>query len=88
MKLKNPDNEKYIKASIAAFCAIAAGLVLFFLLFRSDSVGKSIDGVVGILKPFLYGAVIAYILTPFCNRIKTGLRKEPCFCMKVPAVFP
>ncbi|MBR3719643.1 MAG: AI-2E family transporter, partial [Firmicutes bacterium] len=75
MKLKNPDNEKYIKASIAAFCAIAAGLVLFFLLFRSDSVGKSIDGVVGILKPFLYGAVIAYILTPFCHRIRKGLLK-------------
>ena len=75
MKLKNSDNEKYIKAAIAAFCAIAAGLVLFFLIFRSDSVGKSIDGVIGILKPFLYGAVIAYILTPFCNRIRKGLLK-------------
>ncbi len=75
MKLKNPDNEKYIKASLAGFAAIAAGLILFFLIFRSEALGRGVDKIAGILKPFFYGAVIAYILTPFCNRIKTGLLK-------------
>ena len=75
MKLKNPDNEKYIKASLAGFCAIAAGLVLFFFLFRFQGVQGGVGRIVQILKPFLYGAVFAYILAPFCNRYQKGLLK-------------
>ena len=75
MKLKNPDNEKYIKASLAGFCAIAAGLVLFFFLFRFQGVQGGVGRIVQILKPFLYGAVIAYILAPFCSRYQKGLLK-------------
>ena len=75
MKLKNPDNEKYIKASLAGFCAIAAGLVLFFFLFRFQGVQGGVGRVVQILKPFIYGAVIAYILAPFCNRFQKALLK-------------
>lgn len=75
MKLKNPENEKYIKASLAGFAAIAAGILLFFAIFRSDALGQGADRIVGILKPFLYGAVFAYILTPLCNKIKELLRK-------------
>ncbi|MBR5981974.1 MAG: AI-2E family transporter [Firmicutes bacterium] len=75
MKLKNPDNEKYIKASLAGFCAIAAGLVLFFFLYRFSSVQGGFERVVQILKPFVYGAVFAYILAPFCNRYQKGLLK-------------
>ena len=75
MKLKNPDNEKYIKASLAGFCAIAAGLVLFFFLFRFRGVQGGVDRIVQILKPFIYGAVFAYILAPFCNRYQKGLLK-------------
>lgn len=78
MKLKNPDNEKYIKASLAGFCAIAAGLVLFFFLFRFSSVQGGFGKVVQILKPFLYGAVIAYILAPFCNRFLRLFGKDFC----------
>ena len=75
MKLKNPDNEKYIKASLAGFCAIAAGLILFFFLFRFQGVQGGVGRIVQILKPFIYGAVIAYILAPFCNRYQKGLLK-------------
>ena len=78
MKLKNPENEKYIKAAIAGFCALAAGLVLFFLLFRRDEVQLDIRRIVNILTPFLYGAIIAYILTPFCNRFKKLFGKAFC----------
>ncbi|MBO5516696.1 MAG: AI-2E family transporter [Firmicutes bacterium] len=73
--MKNPENEKYIKASLAGFAAIAAGILLFFAIFRSDALGQGADRIVGILKPFLYGAVFAYILTPLCNKIKGLLRK-------------
>ncbi len=75
MKLKNPDNEKYVKASIAGFCALAAGLVLFFLLFRRDEIHVDIKRITDILMPFVYGAVIAYILAPFCSRYKRTFLK-------------
>ena len=75
MKLKNPENEKYIKGSIAAFAALAAGLVLFFVLFRADAIGAGWNRVVNILKPFVYGAVMAYILAPFCSRFKRLLHR-------------
>ena len=78
MKLKNPDNEKYIKASLAGFCAVAAGLILFFFLFRFGSVQGGFGKVMQILKPFVYGAVIAYILTPFCNRFLRLFGKDFC----------
>ncbi len=70
MKLKNPENEKYIKAALAGFCAVAAGLVLFFLLFRRDEIHTDMHRILNILMPFIYGAVIAYILAPFCTRFK------------------
>ncbi|MCR4805472.1 MAG: AI-2E family transporter [Clostridia bacterium] len=75
MKIKNPDNEKYFKAGLTAFCVVAAGLVLFFAMFRSHAIGQGAGRVVAILKPFIYGAVIAYILTPFCNRFRNVLLK-------------
>ncbi len=75
MKIKNPDNEKYFKAGLTAFCVVAAGLVLFFAMFRSQAIGQGAGRVVAILKPFIYGAVIAYILTPFCNRFRSMLLK-------------
>ena len=70
MKLKNPDNEKYIKSGLTAFCVVAAGLALFFILHRSSAVARGLSAVVNILKPFIYGAVIAYLLTPFVNKFR------------------
>lgn len=68
MNLK--DNKKYIKAGITLFAAIAASMLFFFLLFRLDSIFKSLGDLVFILNPFLYGAVLAYLLAPFCNRME------------------
>ena len=42
--------------------------VLFFcFLFRRQGVGEALYKFVGILRPFIYGGIIPYLLRPMCN---------------------
>lgn len=50
-------------------------MVLFFLIYRLQGVGAAIDTVVGILKPFIYGGIIAYLLRPLCNWLSRNLNQ-------------
>ena len=68
--MKDQENRKYIKLGITGVAVVVVSLLCFFLLFRLKDVFAEIQVVVGILTPFLYGAVIAYILAPICNRIE------------------
>lgn len=69
------DNEKYIKLGITGVAIIAVSLLLFFAMFRLDDILSGVCVVLNILTPFLYGAVISYILAPVCNRLEGGLRR-------------
>ncbi|MZT66282.1 AI-2E family transporter [Blautia sp. BIOML-A1] len=40
-----------------------------YILNQSQNIAAGIRGIFNILKPFLYGALIAYILAPMCNRM-------------------
>ncbi len=75
--MRDPDNKKYIKLGVTIVAVIAVGLLLFFLLFRLPELSRYLAVVVGILTPFLYGAVIAYVLSPLCNRLEALLAKVP-----------
>ncbi|MBP3674515.1 MAG: AI-2E family transporter [Oscillospiraceae bacterium] len=65
--MKNPERRPYIYGMLAGFGAISLSVVLFFLLYRLQGVGAALDTVIGILMPFIYGGVIAYLLRPMCN---------------------
>ena len=65
--MKNPEKRPYIYGMLAGFGAISLSVVLFFLLDRLQGVGAALDTVINILKPFIYGGVIAYLLRPMCN---------------------
>lgn len=75
MKIKNPENEKYIKLGITGAAVVVVSLLCFFLLYRLKDISGGFQVVMTILTPFLYGAVIAYILAPICNRIESLFRK-------------
>ena len=68
MNLK--DNKKYIKAGLTGFLAASATLAFGFLLFRMGDIFTALGALVSIVTPFLYGAVLAYLLAPFCNRVE------------------
>ena len=73
--MKNPERRPYLYGMLAGFGAISLSVVLFFLLYRLQGVGAALDTVVGILKPFIYGGVIAYLLRPVCNWYSRNLQQ-------------
>ena len=72
---KKPHIKPYIYGMLAGFGAISLSIIFFFLIYRFDGFGSAISTLAGILMPFIYGAVIAYLLKPVCNTIEGFLRR-------------
>ena len=72
---KKPHIKPYLYGMLAGFGAIALSIIFFFLIYRFDGFGSAISTLTGILMPFIYGAVIAYLLKPVCNSIEGFLRR-------------
>ncbi|WP_298022520.1 AI-2E family transporter [uncultured Dysosmobacter sp.] len=69
------ENSKYVKLGVTGAVTMIVSLLCFFLLFRLPAVFQAVQSILNILAPFLYGAVIAYILAPVCNRLEQWIRK-------------
>lgn len=67
MKLKFEN--RYLQAGMTAFLTITACIVIFFIIYRYDNFADTVDKVVDIIKPFIYGLVFAYLLCPFYNMV-------------------
>ena len=72
---KKPHIKPYLYGMLAGFGAISLSIIFFFLIYRFDGFGSAISTLTGILMPFIYGAVIAYLLKPVCNTIEAFLRR-------------
>lgn len=73
----NKDKAKkgfYISLIIGGGLAIA--IAFFFMIFNSEGLMNNIRNVVKIIRPFIIGAVIAYILKPTCNAYERLLLKR------------
>lgn len=65
--MKNHPPRPYLHGMLAGFGAISLSILFFFLLYRYQGFGNAISNLCSILMPFIYGAVIAYLLKPICN---------------------
>ena len=72
---KKPHIKSYVYAMLAGFGSISLSIIFFFLIYRFDGFGNAISTLTDILMPFIYGAVIAYLLKPVCNTIEAFLRR-------------
>ena len=72
---KKPHIKPYLYGMLAGSGAIALSIIFFFLIYRFDGFSSAISTLTGILMPFIYGAVIAYLLKPVCNTIENFLRR-------------
>ena len=72
---KKPHIKPYLYGMLAGFGAIALSIIFFFLIYRFDGFGSAISALTGILMPFIYGSVIAYLLKPVCNWLEAFLHK-------------
>ena len=68
MKLKE-NNKVFVKAGVTAFLVVAAGLLIYFLIDRLDQVNSAWHKVMAIVRPFIVGGALAYLMTPGCNKL-------------------
>lgn len=59
----------------AVLCIILIG-VTTLVIINFESILNYFDSIIDILMPFIYGAVIAYLLTPACNKLDLALAKD------------
>ena len=59
--------EKNVKWGLTAFLVILCGILIFFAVYRFAAVQKLVGVITGILAPFIYGLVMAYLLCPIYN---------------------
>ena len=72
---KKPHIKPYLYGMFAGFGAISLSILFFFLIYRFQGFGNAVSTLTGILMPFIYGSVIAYLLKPVCNWIEAFLHK-------------
>ena len=71
--MKDPQKKRYIYLMLSGFGAISLSILLFFALYRLRGIGEFFQKLAGILAPFIYGGVVAYLLRPLCNRMESFL---------------
>jgi len=65
----------YYHKGLAAFFTVAMCIVFFFLIFRFNELRAYARMIMKILRPFAFGAVIAYLLSPLCNHFERYLAR-------------
>lgn len=61
------DWRDYFYKGLAFFLTAAMCILFFFVVFRFKGLQHYFGVVTNILRPFIFGAVIAYLLSPVCN---------------------
>ena len=64
-------NRAVLTWAIAACCVI----LFYHMLTNTSQVESGLDRVMGVLSPFIFGAVLAYLLRPVCNFVSNLLLK-------------
>ncbi len=67
--MKNQKFSTYIYWGITAFLVVASCILLVFTMIHMDKVKQWTGFLTQILMPVIYGAVLAYLLTPIYNRV-------------------
>ena len=86
--MKLQENKVYIKAGVTAFLVIAAGILCYFLIDKMDQVSGAYNRVMAILRPFIIGGALAYLLTPACNALDGPAERLPKPAKGCPSPFP
>lgn len=67
--MKNSFHSPYFKWGLTAFIVIVSSICFFFSIFKMQGLFSAIGSFIGILKPFIYGATVAYFLLPIYNAL-------------------
>lgn len=73
--MRHKIENKYLYTGMTAFFVIGASLLLYFFFLRFDNIIGVFKKIIIILKPLIYGIVIAFILTQIFNYVDKRLSK-------------
>uniref|UniRef100_N2A0B7 AI-2E family transporter n=1 Tax=Eubacterium plexicaudatum ASF492 TaxID=1235802 RepID=N2A0B7_9FIRM len=65
--MKKEDWRKIFYQSLTGFVSLALAILLFFAIREIGQIRSSFQWLLGVLKPVIYGAVMAYLLKTPCN---------------------
>lgn len=71
-------DKKYLYWGITAFLVVAASICFYSLLFHGTSIKTGIFRMIGIIMPIIYGAILAYLLSPILNWAERRLLLPLC----------
>lgn len=60
-------NHRYVQLGVTAFLVIAASILFYYGIFHMKSLVTGIKTFFSIMALIIYGAAIAYLLTPIVN---------------------
>lgn len=66
--------KRYVALGLTGFCSISLSILFFFCIFRIKGLWDGLQSFFVILQPFIYGGVIAYLLTPICGWLEGKLQ--------------
>ena len=67
--MKLGENKKYFKIAVTGIAIAAGACVILFIFYRFSEFTGVFQKILSILRPFIYGAALAYILTPLCSSL-------------------
>ena len=67
--MKKDNFHKYLYAGVTAFLVVVCSILFFYVLYNTKNISNIFGSLISILKPFIIGAVVAYLLTPVSNWI-------------------
>ena len=78
MKRFMEENRRYLELLVVTIIILG-----FFvsIMIRADRVAAAFGGLINVLKPFIYGFVIAYLLKPVVDAVERQYLKN-CFIRK------
>ncbi len=68
--MKDRKNERYVKLGLTLFAALTATLAAGLVFINLKGFAAGLHAVLNILSPFVYGAVIAYLVIPLCRKLE------------------
>ena len=74
IKMKKHNNP-YLYAGLTAISVIVVAMLLVFIIFRHKELAHLVNIVSTILQPLVIGGILAYLLTPICNKAERFFTK-------------
>jgi len=67
--------KKYTALGLTLIIVMAVSILIYFTIGNYETLASIVKNAKNILSPFIYGAIIAYILVPMCNFYERKLAK-------------